>query len=271
LGVLEIVAATGAGLCAGFLGSMLGLGGGFIMVPILHIGFKLDMHWSVGTSLAIMIFTAISSSLGYWRQGRIDAKLAKYLAITSIPAVVAGALASRAIGSRELKVIFGVALALAAVRMVTGKKALASHGFKKHVLERRITDSQGVVFTYNVNLILTMIFAGVAGFSAGLLGIGGGIINVPVLTFCGLPIHFAVATSSFLIIFNAATGALSHAFLGSVEYGLAAAMIPGVVVGAQFGAAAAKRFKPKKLQLAFGVMMLLLALRMIAKAFDLLV
>jgi uncharacterized membrane protein YfcA len=265
---LEIIYGVGAGLLAGFAGSMLGLGGGFIMVPVLHIGFGLEMEFAVGTSLAIMIFTAASSAAGYWRQGRIDTRLARFLVITAIPGVVCGALIADAVDRTTLKIIFGAALSLAAVRMVTGKKALASHGFKKHVLPCRIVDREGTVFEYNVNLVLTMIFAGVAGLSAGLLGIGGGIINVPVLTFAGLPIHLAVATSCFIIIFNAITGAVSHAFLANINYGLAAAIVPGAIIGAQLGAMAGKRVKPDKLRLILGIALLLLALRMIAKALD---
>ena len=133
---------------------------------------------------------------------------------------------------------------------------------------RKIVDREGTVFEYNVNLVLTMIFAGIAGLSSGLLGVGGGIINVPVLTFAGFPIHLAVATSSFLIIFNAITGATSHAFLSHIDYSFAAVIIPGVIIGAQLGAMASRKFKPKKLQLVFAVVMFLLALRMIAKALD---
>jgi uncharacterized membrane protein YfcA len=268
LGGLEIAAGILAGLLAGFAGSMLGLGGGFIMVPILHLGFGLGMKEAVGTSLGIMIFTAMSSAYGYWRQGRIDTKLAKYLIVTSIPGVVCGALISGALDQKTLKIVFGCALSLAAMRMFTGKKALASHSFKKHVLVRKVVDKDGTVFEYNVNLILTMVFAGVAGASAGLLGIGGGIVNVPVLTFSGLPIHLAVATSSFLIIFNAITGAVSHGFMGHIMYGHALAIIPGVIVGGQLGALASKKFKPKKLQLLLAVALFLLALRMIAKALN---
>lgn len=263
---VEIIAGVGAGLLAGFVGSMLGLGGGFIMVPILHLGFGLKIEYAIGTSLAIMIFTASSSALGYWRQRRIDAKLVGYLVITSLPAVVLGAYVSSMVDRDTLKIIFGIALSLAAIRMFIGRKALASRGFKKHVLVRRVVDREGTVFEYNVNLVLTMIFAGVAGFSAGLLGIGGGIVNVPVLTFSGLPIHLAVATSSFLIIFNAITGAASHAFLHNINYTMAAAIVPGVIVGAQLGAFASKRVKPGKLRLILAFALLLLALRMIATA-----
>jgi len=263
---LEIAAGVLAGLLAGFAGSMLGLGGGFVMVPILHLGFGLGMKEAVGTSLGIMIFTAMSSALGYWRQGRIDTKLAGYLVVTSVPGVICGALISNVLDQRTLKIVFGCALTLAAIRMFTGKKALASRGFKRHVLQRKITDKYGTVFEYNVNLVLTMIFAGVAGVSAGLLGIGGGIVNVPILTLSGLPIHLAVATSSFLIIFNATTGAVSHAFMEHIMYGHALAIIPGVIIGGQLGALASKKFKAKKLQLVLAVALLLLALRMIAKA-----
>ncbi len=266
MGALEIICGIGAGLLTGFFGSMLGLGGGFIMVPVLVLGFGLQIHLAVGTSLAVMIFTASSSAAGYWRHGRIDFRLAFCLMATSLPAVVLGAYIGNMLGRGTLKVVFGAALAMAAVRMLAGRKALASHGFKKHVLERRIVDREGTVFTYNVNLVLTMIFAGVAGLSAGLLGIGGGIVNVPVLTFAGLPIHLAVATSSFLIIFNAITGATSHAFLGNINYALAAAIVPGAIAGAQLGAMAAKRVKPKKLRLILGFALLVLALRMVFNA-----
>jgi uncharacterized membrane protein YfcA len=175
-------------------------------------------------------------------------------------------LISDAIRADTLKLIFGIVLAVAAIRMFTGKKALASHGFKRHVMVRRIVDRDGTVFEYNVNLVFTMIFAGVAGLSAGLLGIGGGIVNVPMLTFSGLPIHLAVATSSFLIIFNAITGTVSHGLLGNIDYTHVALIVPGVIIGAQLGAAASKRFKPKKLNLILAIALFLLALRMIARA-----
>lgn len=277
VGEAQIIGGVFAGLFAGFVGSMLGLGGGFIMVPILHLsiaipilclnlGFGLDIKTAVGTSLAIMIFTATSSAYRYWRHGRIDTGLAKYLVVTSVPGVVAGAMIGHIVDRNTLKIVFAAALGLAAIRMFMGKKELARHGFKKHVVQRRLVDREGTVFEYNVNLVLTMIFAGVAGVSAGLLGIGGGIINVPVLTFSGLPIHLAVATSSFLIIFNASTGAVSHGILGNIDYGMTAVIVPGVIVGAQFGAIAGKRVKPKKLQLILACALVLLALRMIAKA-----
>ena len=268
MGLFGILAGAGSGLLAGFVGSMLGLGGGFILVPILNLGFGLPMVHAVGTSLSAIFFNGISSTAGYWRQGRIDFKLASCLILPSTPTAILGGLVSNAVKQTTLTVIFSITLALAAARMAAGKRKPAGGKDAEDAACRRLVDRCGTVFEYNVNLPLTVIAAAFAGFLGGMLGIGGGIVNVPVFIFCGLPVHLAVATSSFLIIFNAASGAIPHAYIGNINYVLTAAIAPGVILGAQLGAMASRRLKPGKLRLVLSVVLFALAMRMIARAFD---
>ncbi|ASJ03467.1 permease [Thermococcus profundus] len=237
------------GVFIGVLAAMFGLGGGFLIVPTLNF-LGVEIHHAVGTSSAAIVFTSLSAAVAYHRQGRIHYKAGLLLASTAVIGAYIGAWATSYISSSQLKVIFGAVLFLVAVRL-----------YRKRSREPYEVDLSGVELDYRV----VPIGGFIAGVASGLLGIGGGAINVPFLTYMGLPIHYAVATSSFAIVFTATSGAIKHYTMGNVEVGWLLLLVPGLIIGAQLGAKIAKKTKAAHLTKAFAVVMALLAVRMVLK------
>ncbi len=229
------------GLATGILGALLGLGGGFILVPFLSMA-GYPIHTAVGTSSASIVFTALSASVAYWRHGTVRFKEGTLLASTSVIGAYIGAWLTDFISSRELKVAFGAAMVYAGTRMF---------------IKRNFRTGSAPTFWVPIGGFG-------AGILSGLLGIGGGIINVPLLHATGLSIHESVATSSFSIIFTASSGALKHAILGNVDFHALLFLVPGLVVGAQIGAWLARKMESKRLKIVFSLVVIALALRMIA-------
>ena len=229
------------GFLTGLLGSLFGLGGGFILVPFLtFIGY--GVHRAVGTSSASIVFTALSATLAYHRQGRVRYRIGALLASSSVVGAYIGALLTSYIPERELEVIFGIVMIYVAIRMI----------FKK--------ENEG---KDNYSKVLVLIGGFAAGVLSGLLGVGGGIVNVPLLVHAGLTIHEAVATSSFAIIFTATSGAIKHTLLGNTDFKALAFLVPGLILGAQLGALLAKRTESGRLRVLFSAVVILLALKMI--------
>jgi len=251
--VLKYVGYFAVGVFIGILAALFGLGGGFLIVPTLNF-LGVEIHHAVGTSSAAVVFTSLSSAVAYSRQRRIHYKAGLLLASTAVIGAYIGAWLTSFISAAQLKVIFGLALIIVAVRIYRKKTAEPS--------EVRLEDVE-------VNYKLVPLGGFFAGIASGLLGVGGGIINVPFLTYLGLPIHYAVATSSFAIVFTATAGALKHYAMGNVETQWLVLLVPGLIIGAQLGARIAKRTRADSLKKAFAVVMALLALRMILKGLGL--
>jgi len=251
--VLKYIGYFGVGVFIGVLAALFGLGGGFLIVPTLNF-LGVEIHHAVGTSSAAVVFTSLSSALAYSRQKRIHYRVGLLLASTAVVGAYIGAWMTSFISAAQLKVIFGLALIVVAVRIYKKKTAEPS--------EVRLEDVK-------VNYKLVPVGGFFAGITSGLLGVGGGIINVPFLTYLGLPIHYAVATSSFAIVFTATAGALKHYAMGHVDTQWLVLLVPGLIIGAQLGARMAKRTKASSLKKAFAIVMALLALRMILKGLGL--
>lgn len=237
--MLELI----VGFATGFLGSLFGLGGGFILVPFLtFIGY--DIHKAVGTSSASIVFTALSATIAYHKQRKVRYGIGTLLASSSVVGAYLGAFLTSYISARELKMIFGIVMMYVAVRMMFKKEGRRKEGYSK-----------------------TLILAGgfMAGVLSGLLGVGGGIVNVPLLSHAGLTIHEAVATSSFSIIFTATSGALKHSLLGNTDFKALLLLVPGLILGAQLGAMMAKKTKSERLKIMFSIVVAFLALRMIVQ------
>ena len=247
--MIRYVGYFAVGVFIGVLAAMFGLGGGFLIVPTLNF-LGVEIHHAVGTSSAAVVFTSLSSAIAYHRQRRIHYKAGLLIASTAVPGAYAGAWSTSYISPAQLKVIFGAVLFLVAIRIYRKKSA-----------------EPGEVKLEEVKLDYKVIpFGGfIAGIASGLLGIGGGAINVPFLTAMGLPIHYAVATSSFAIVFTATSGALKHYMMGNVEIDWLLLLVPGLIIGAQLGAKVAERTKASFLGRAFAVVLAFLAIRMVLK------
>jgi len=235
------------GVTVGIVSALFGLGGGFVLVPILNI-LGVGIHQAVGTSSAAVVFTALSSTVAYSRRGMIHYKTGVLLSIPAIVGAYIGAVMTTYVTPGELKVIFGVTLLFVAYRIYTKETAeLGDLAVSEVKIDYRLVPIGGF-------------FSGIA---SGLLGVGGGIINVPFLVWLGMPMHYAVATSSFAIVFTSASSALKHYMLGNVELHWLLLLVPGLIIGAQLGARLAERVKASSLKKAFAIVMVILAFRMI--------
>jgi len=269
-----------AGIVVGFAAALLGLGGGFLMVPLLNLVFGIPIHQSIGTSLFTIVFTSSSSSVEYVRKRISALKLGAMMIPFTITGAVIGSMTSTLIPENILKAVFGVVLFIASVRMFLKKNRKdksASHSdisskvsrSKFLSVNRIFTDLDGTQFEYTISIPLIALFGFFAGFLSGLLGIGGGIVQVPLLNMVfGLPIHVAIATSLFIIIFTSSFGMATHLFLGNVLLTIGIFLAIGTVIGGQIGARTSQKIEKGKLRKIFAVVMAITGIRMFLSLFS---
>lgn len=250
----------------GILAAMVGVGGGIFVVPILTMVYSLEPKEAIGTSLAMIIFTSVFSTVSYSRQKRIDYKLGLVLAVATIPGAIVGAFAANIINPAQLGLLFGIFLIFVALRMLIPYSH--KHKYKKagKLWHRKVTDSAGVIFEYDSDLKKGGPLSFFGGFFSGLLGIGGGVVEVPIMHFLmDFPMHLAVATSMFIMIFTSLAGATVHFTLGNVHLEYMILLCIGIIFGTQVGAYASKRVSGKNLKLVFGIVVILISILMIQK------
>jgi len=261
------------GAFAGFLGGMLGVGGGVIVVPVLVLAFSLDTRIAVGTSLLMITFTALSGTYAYYLQRRIDWKVGIISALFTAPGASLGAYATKFFSSKSLALILGAVLCLIAIALLkrsyggtgTGEKMITGGSeMGKGVWERRIVDRSGTVFEYDARIYSSLLLFFVGGLASGFLGIGGGLIVVPILSaYVGLPIHLAVATSMLTMIFTSISGVSTHILLGNVKFEYAIPLGIGILAGTQLGARTAKRLRSVSLERVFAFAMIAIGILLI--------
>jgi len=255
----------------GIVAAMLGIGGGVFMVPALVIlpWYSLDPAVASGTSLAAIIFTSLSSTFRYRKQRRIDYLLGLPLASTTIPGVFLGSYSKSIIETRLLGLIFAFFLIFVAVRMFIGKGRREEKNAARKVKRgknRKLIDSYGYIFTYSVDIRVIPFLGLAAGFSSGLLGIGGGAVLVPAMNLgIGVPIHIAAATSMFIMIFTSVAGTMTNIWLNQIRFDYALLLAAGIIFGAQLGAHYASKASARNLQRMFGVILIIASMRMILK------
>ena len=258
----------------GIIAAMVGIGGGALMVPIMVLLLGVEPHQAVGTSLHVIILTATSSTIAYYMQRRIDFKVGLLMPMMTIPGSILGAYTTKFISPKGLVGVFGLFLMLIAVKMMTSKGKTGKNERKDPSREfsgdegtRTLVDRDGKVFRYRPRLKEGLLLGFLAGYASGFLGIGGGALMVPILNLVvGLPIHLAVATSMFIMIFSATFGAATHFLMGNLVPEYVVLLGAGVILGAQTGARIAKRLRASKLRTAFAIVLMFTGLRMLLKA-----
>lgn len=260
--VALLVLALGAGgLASGLLAGLFGIGGGAILVPVLYevwaalgIAPEIRMHMAVGTSLAVMIPTTLKSFASHRARGAVDTGLLKRLAGPVIFGVVAGALIASISASAVLKWIWAVFASTMAARLLWGQDGWR---LGDDIPKSRFVELYGVF----------------VGLISSLLSIGGGAYMTMLMTLYGRPIHQAVGTSSGFGPLIAIPGAIGFVLAGWGASGLplgslgyvnligAAVVIPASVYAAPWGARLAHGISRRKLEIAFGCFLSLIALR----------
>lgn len=260
-----VLAAIGLGV--GTFGTLVGAGGGFILTPILLLLYPHDSPRTItGISLAAVFFNAASGSLAYARQRRIDFASGLVFGAATLPGAVAGALAVEHVGRRLFDGATAAILAGGAAWLLLARKR-TSGPHDRSGSPRHLTDAFGTSYAYHVPLGLGAAMSAVVGFVSTFLGIGGGILHVPLLVGAlGFPTHIATATSHFVLAIMAGSATVTHLATGSLSTGhglrRAAALSIGVVVGAQAGARASTRVSGRAIELLLAVAMTALAARL---------
>ena len=241
LTIAQAVVLALLGLSVGAVGALAGVGGGFLLVPVLLFIFPdADPASVTAISLTAVFFNATSASVGYrlWRLQ--DFRTALILIALAVPAAATGALINRVTDRGAFEIVFGVALLLGAVYLIA-RSALESRPQEPSPRgrQRTIVEKTGHIYRYRVNEPLIAAIAPFAGFVAGFFGIGGGIINVPVMMLLiRIPKAVAVATSQLELTAAAAAALTIHLAYSSDDASLwlrAGIAGLGAMVGAQIG------------------------------------
>lgn len=260
------------GLGVGALGTLVGAGGGFILVPVLLFVYPNDPPAVITTiSLAVVFLNALSGSLAYARQGRIDYRSGLLFAAAAVPGAVLGAWAVRFLSRGLFNLVFGVLL-LAIALIVALRPVPHSHERKHRPGEwaRTLVDRVGYRYRWSYRVEVGTALSVLVGFISSVLGIGGGIIHVPVLVMLlSFPIHIATATSHFVLAITAFAGTLTHVLTGEFAAAWSRTVLIGVgaLAGAQLGAALAPRARPAVITRTLALGLALVGVRLLWRGF----
>jgi hypothetical protein len=241
-----------AGTIAGALGALLGLGGGVFLVPFLNLVLGFPFSAAAAISLTTVIATSSTVSAGKAGKQLINMKLGMLLEVATAAGSFLGGVTAQFVSQSVLQRLFGLVAIVVALIMLSRlrkRNVILDPAADAGVLGGRYhEDESGGTVTYRVKRVPLAIGASfIAGNVSSLLGIGGGIIKVPVLnSWCGIPLRAAAATSAFMIGVTATAGAIIYYGHGQLEPALAAAAVLGVQLGSwsglKFGAAASAKW-----------------------------
>lgn len=238
-------------LVAGLMGSLIGAGGGFFIVPMLVLLLEVPVREAIGISLASVTATALSSFIVYAAKRLVDYKLGMILESGTVLGAILGAYLALRLSEALLEIVFSIVLIYTAYRMITHKSEVV----KKNRFGRRGTSWRRWV------LGISGSFA--AGFIAGMIGIGGGLLKVPIMVLIlDIPLRTAIATSMFMISITAPIAASTYFLHGFLTPLSVAAGASGAAFGAQIGSRLGLRVKVKILRIFFSIVLFTFAVMM---------
>ncbi|TJY42480.1 sulfite exporter TauE/SafE family protein [Cohnella pontilimi] len=258
------------GVISAVFGSIVGLGGGIITVPVLILigpdllGEPVPSQVAVGTSLAVLIFTALSSTWTYQKQGKVDFRSGWLFFATSGPSAMVGAQLTKHIQQGPFEFAFGLFMFVMFALMVARER------MKPLVIDwpimRTFTDGQGQTYHYGYNVWVGLLIGCGVGLASGLFGIGGGSLFVPLMVLLfRFPPHVATATSMFVILLSSILGSGVHAWHGHIDWRLFAFLAPGALIGGRVGAVIASKLSGRQLLWLLRATLLAMAVYLIIK------
>jgi len=275
LNEVSIWALGGIGLFSGFLGSILGVGGGFIVVPMLTLVLHLPIHIAVASSLISIVATSCIAASVYAKNKLTNVRLGLLLETATIPGAIIGVFAAALFTPSALIIIFGIVLLYIAYTMVIQQAIPEKNNLqtnnptnKSNKLSSYYDQNLGKITAYKINHIpLGLGVSFFAGILSTMLGIGGGIIKVPIMNLImRVPIKAAIGTSSFMIAITATVGAIVYYLRGYVYPNIVAPLIIGVFLGAILGTGLAQKAPGIVLRRAFGLLLFATSILMFLKA-----
>ena len=268
---LDLVLFGLTGALTGMVGALLGLGGGVFLVPLLALGFHLEPRTAVAASLVAVIASSSSTTIVNMRRGLVNIPLAFTLLLLTSLGSLGGADLAQYISTRTLYAIFASTLFVVAL-IVTSRSGtrnvIANAELDVGALGGRVIE-EGKTLSYVMKrLPLALGVSVVAGAISGLLGVGGGVIQVPVLnSFCGIPIRVAAATSAFMIGPTAAVSAFVYLGRGDMDPLITAAIALGALPGSILGAWMSSRMPVRSIKAILATSLILVAIRLSVAAF----
>lgn len=276
--LLVLLALVGAAVIAGLLGSLLGLGGGVILVPVLVLLFGVEIHVAIAASLLAVTANSCGAASTFVEAGMTNLRIGMFLeSTTAVGGLFGAAVAVTLLASHDevLALAFVpfvvLALVLLALHTETGTRADAP---PDRIAERLKLEGEYVSLAtgrpvrYRLTRARTgLLMTGISGFFAGLIGVGGGAVNVPVMNvLLNIPLRPAAATSTFMIGVTAAAGALVFLLAGDVYAFLAAPVAVGSVLGGYSGSLLQHRTPAKQLRALLLLVLLFASVVMAARA-----
>lgn len=260
------------GLCAGVFGTIIGAGGGFLIVPYLLLAKNFSSQMAVGTSLVVVFFNALSGTYAYAKQKRIDYGTAWSFALATVPGSVLGAWVAQWLSGEAFRKLFG--LFILSVSLYVWRRARNNQAqpvtpgesprADAHKEVRQITDAEGNTYHVSYDRKWGIITSFGVGLLASVLGIGGGLIHVPLMIYLlSFPAHLATATSHLILTISSAIAAISHMYVGEVDIRAAFYLAMGAIIGAQVGANVAKRVKGTAIIQGLVIALIFLGLRLL--------
>lgn len=258
------------GILIGFFGTLVGVGGGFFMVPYFTLAGGFPPVRAVGTSLGAIVFNAVSGSIRWTFQRRVDWVVATAFALATLPGTWLGREVGRQIDASPFAIAFAGVVAVAAAGLLFLRPSPGDESrlaWFRRGRRRDFSDAFGVRHQYSVNLPFGVAVSLGVGFVSAIFGVGGGFLHVPVMVILyGMPVHVAVATSQVVLAVTAAAGAAAYALLpGAIHVPTMLAVGLGAAVGAQLGAWTAPRVAPEGLKRILAVVLFGVAAVMAAR------
>jgi len=244
--------------------SMLGQGGGALYTP-LQVWMGIEFHAAATTSLFLIMVTSVAASLVFYKAKRIDWPLAIALETVTTAGGFAGGLGSGWLSGATLSLIFAVVIGGAAVFMIRPMKERepCAHGRGGFFAWSRTLGEQ----SYRVNMALALPFSFLAGGLSGMVGVGGGLIKVPLMVLVlGVPMDIAVGSSALMVGLTASGGFAGHLVHGHWDWKLSLVLAAVVFVGGQIGSRLTVKLDKRKLKVGFGWFLLVIAATMVLKA-----
>ena len=237
------------GFVIGAYGTLIGAGGGFLLVPLLLLYYPKETSDTITSiSLAVVFFNALSGSTAYARARRIDYYSGLLFALAAVPGAVLGALTTGLIPRRFFDALIGVVMIGAAAFLLWRPRGGSEKGEGARIdgFERSVVEADGTVHVFSYNRAVGITLSFFVGYISSLLGIGGGFIHVPALVeLLNFPVHIATATSHFILALMALSGTVTHIVTGAFQTGFRRTIMLslGVVIGAQLGAQLSSRVR----------------------------
>lgn len=256
-------------VCAGTIGSLSGLGGGIVVIPMLSILLGVNIHYAIGAALVSVIATSSGSAAAYVKEGLANMRLGMFLEIATTAGAVAGALISSAAPSSYIAILFGLALIFSAANSLRKKNEVVVKDSSRIAVMLKLPSEypsdKGEKIKYGTkNVIGGFSMMGLAGMLSGMLGIGSGAFKVIAMdTIMKLPFKVSTTTSNFMMGVTALASCVIYIQKGYIVPDLCLPAMIGVLIGAIIGSKILMSTDPKKLRKVFAFIIFFLAINMI--------